>query len=504
MSAITSADDVPEPASAGTTEPLGHPGEAARRAEIDESCRPVVLFYASSGVLWLLVGSALALLASIKLHTPGFLDDWDWLTFGRVRPAHLNTMIYGWASLTGIGILLWLEARLCRVTLPLGPLLFATGLIWNAGVLLGTIDILAGNGTSVEWLEFRPQWALLFALCFVPVILASVWMLGTRQAGHIYVSQWYLFGAVLWFPFLYVFGNLTIHLGYVRGVVQASANWWFAHNVLGLWLTPIGLASAYYLIPKVIGRPIYSYHLSILGFWTLALFYNWAGSHHLVGGPVPAWLVTVGIVGSLMMFIPVITVALNHHMTMVGNFRFLRTSPTLRFTVFGAMSYTVVSVQGSLQAVRSINEVSHFTHYTVAHAHLGVYAFYTMIAFGALYYILPRITGTEWSSARLIRVHFWCTAVGMVLYWVGLSIGGWEQGRQMNDASIPFLDIVAMTIPYLWSRSVAGILLTIGHVAFAILLWRMLNGRGSGRPGPTLFQSFSFRRSSDAGTGGAA
>ena len=121
-------------------------------------------------------------------------------------------------------------------------------------------------------------------------------------------------------------------------------NWWFAHNVLGLWLTPIGLASAYFFIPKVIGRPVHSYHLSLLGFWSLALFYNWAGTHHLIGGPLPAWVITVGIVGSLMMFVPVITVAINHHLTMVGNFHYLKTSPTLRFVVFGAMSYTVVTV----------------------------------------------------------------------------------------------------------------------------------------------------------------
>src|SRR5262249_5230185 len=198
----------------------------------------------------------------------------------------------------------------------------------------------------------------------------------------------YLFGAVFWFPWLYTVANLLLLYEPVRGVVQASVNWWYGHNVLGLWFTPIGLAAAYYLIPKVIGRPIYSYYLSIIGFWALALFYSWAGAHHLIGGPLPAWLITVSVVGSVMMFIPVGVVALNHHMTMVGHFDALRYSPTLRFVVLGAMSYTAVSVQGSFEALRTMNEVVHFTHYTIAHAHLGLYAFFTMIMFGSMYYIV--------------------------------------------------------------------------------------------------------------------
>ena len=468
-------------------------GEALTLSEIDGSCRWPVGLLITSGVFWLLVGSALALAASIKMHTPGFLDDWSWLTFGRVRPTHLNTMIYGWASMTGMGILLWLQARLCRVRLPFGWLLVVTGVVWNALVLAGSIAILAGYGTSVEWLEFPYRVALFFFPVGGVIGLTSMFMFIDRRSEHIYITQWYLFGAVLWFPVLYFVANHFIHRGWATGVVQASANWWFAHNVLGLWMTPIGLGTAYYLIPKIIGRPIHSYYLSILGFWTLALFYNWAGTHHLIGGPIPAWLVTVGIVGSIGMFVPVITVAINHHMTMVGNFHYLKTSPTLRFVVYGAMCYTAVSVQGSLQALRSINEVSHFTHYTIAHAHLGVYAFYTMIAFGAVYYIMPRLTGHEWASARLIKVHFWATGVGMAIYWIGLSWGGWFQGKMMNNPDVPFLDIVAYTVPFLWSRSFAGVLMTIGHVAFAILVVRMIYRTRKHGVGPTLFMPAQSR-----------
>ena len=163
--------------------------------------------------------------------------------------------------------------------------------------------------------------------------------------------------------------------------------------MLGTFFTPIGLAAIYYIIPKVLGRPVYSYYLSILGFWSLALFYNWAGAHHIIGGPVPAWLTTVSIIGSMMMFIPVTTTAINFHMTMRGHFGVLRYSPSLRFVVFGAVCYTIVSAQGSIMALRVINEPTHFTHHTIGHAHLGLYAFYTMVIFGCMYYIIPRLTG---------------------------------------------------------------------------------------------------------------
>lgn len=437
----------------------------------------MLTWYVSS-VVWLLVGSALALVASIKMHSPGFLADWAWLTFGRVRPAHLIIVSYGWASMSGMGTMLWLMARLCRRPLAWGPAIVTAGLAWNVLVLIGIIQILAGQGTSIEWLEFPPWVSLPLGLVFVGLIGWTVKMLVTRREKNLYVSQWYLLGAAIWFPILYVAATILLHSPAAVGVAKGTANWWFAHNVLGLWLTPIGLASAYYFIPKVIGRPIHSYYLSLIGFWSLALFYNWAGTHHLIGGPVPAWLVTVGTVGSMMMFVPVVAVAVNHHLTMVGHFGHLKTSPTLRFVVFGAMSYTVVSVQGSLSALRSVNEVTHFTHYTVAHAHLGAYAFFSMIAFGSMYYVIPRLIDREWVSSRLIKLHFWTTAVGILMYFGGLTVGGWIQGMMMNQPDVPFIEIVQKMIPYLWSRSVAGTLMTVGHLIFAYLVWRMIRRDG--------------------------
>jgi cytochrome c oxidase cbb3-type subunit 1 len=228
----------------------------------------------------------------------------------------------------------------------------------------------------------------------------------------------------------------------------------------------MGLAAAYYLIPKIIGRPVYSYQISLLGFWGLALFYSQVGIHHLIGGPVPTWLVSLSIVTSVMMFLPVLAVAVNHHMTVGQNWSAVKKSPTLQFIVFGAMMYTVVSAQGSLMALRSVNQVTHFTHYTIGHAHLGVYGFFSFIAFGACYFMVPRLLAKDWPHPRLIKLHFWSAVIGISIYVIGLSIGGVIQGQMMMNSTVSFSESVAATKPYLWARSVGGVLMTLSHCIF--------------------------------------
>ena len=475
---------------------------AAERRAIDASCRGPVLWFLLSGTAWLLLGSVLGILTAIKFTHPEFLGNLAVLSFGPLRMAHLNAVAYGWMSMAAVAVGIWLMCRLSRAELLHPTMLKAACVIWNIGVFAGVSGIIRGQATSVEWLEF-PRYAPPFLIAALAIVVA--WTVATfsrRREYHIYVSQWYILGALFWMPWLYTVANFMIHWVPVTGVVQAGTNWWFAHNVLGLWLTPIGLGAAYYFIPKVIGRPIYSYHLSLIGFWTLALFYAWAGMHHLIGGPIPAWLATASVVGSMMMFIPVIAVAVNHHLTMIGHFRVLRYSPTLRFVVFGSISYTLASFQGSIEALKSVNQTTHFTDYTVGHAHLGVYAFFSMIMFGSAYYIVPRLTGREWASPGLIALHFWSSALGITVYFVALTIGGWFQGQMLNDPSVLFADIVRYLEPYRFARTVGGSLMTVGHVCFALLL--LINICGWSRPALGR-QNFTDTRTHElAGVGGAA
>lgn len=472
------------------------PGNQVLLSVIDRSMRAPALFFVGSAVLWLLIGTLFALIASFKMHTPEFMADAPWWTFGRVRSAHLNAMIYGWANNVAFAVGLWLMARLCRAPILNGSLLFIAGAFWNFGVTVGIWGILTGEMTSVEWIEMPTTVVPLLAISYALVAVWGITSFRYRRGDHVYVSQWYILGALFWFPWLYLIAQTMILFAPARGTVQAITNWWFAHNVLGLWLTPMGLAASYYLIPKVLGRPIHSYYLSVLGFWSLALFYNWAGVHHLIGGPIPVWLQTAGIIGSVMMVIPVIVTAINLHLTAVDHPREVWRSPTLRFTVFGAMSYTLVSLAGSAMALRDVNVVTHFTHFTVGHAHHGVYAFYTMVMFGAVYFMLPRMVGREWPSALMIKVHFWCCALGIGMMVVALHVGGWMQGLALNavdENGVPvysFLQVVEQTKPWLIARSISGMALTLGHIAFAInVAWMLLGGRRDlPQTGPTLLE----------------
>lgn len=462
----------------------------AELSEIDASTKAPAIFLLGSSVLWLLLGTVFALIASFKMHQPDFLGDYEWLTFGRIRTAHLNAVIYGWSVNASFAVAIWLMARLARGVLRHTGLLFTATVFWNLGVTIGIAGILLGDSTSIEWLEFPPYAT---PLLFVAYALIGAWAIITfrfGKSGHIYVSQWYILAALFWFPWLYSVAQIMMIFSPARGTVQSLVNWWFAHNVLGLWFTPIGLGAVYYFLPKVLGKPIHSYYLSVLGFWSLAIFYNWAGVHHLIGGPVPVWVQSAGIAASFMMVVPVVVTAINHHMTMVGSFGALKTSPTLRFIVFGAVSYTLASLQGSSMALRSWNEVTHFTHYTVGHSHLGMYAFFTMVMFGAIYYILPRILLKEWPSAPLISVHFWTTAIGVIFYVVAISVGGVKQGIEMNNPDIAFIDTVKNTIQYLELRSYAGVLMTVGHIAFAVnFTWMLVKRRKVGATAPTLFRT---------------
>jgi len=454
--------------------------EAAReelldRAEADRSSAAPVLLFLLSSIVWLVVGSIVGVVVALKFTFPDWLTGSALLTFGRLRPIHLNAVIYGWLSMAGIAVMLWLLPRVLRTRLRGTWWAVTGGVIWNVAVTAGLVALAFGWTDGLEWMEIPWAIDILFVLAGGLMAVPLFATLKHRRVGHLYVSVWYFAAALVWFPILFVIGNWpNLHFG----VEHAAVNWWFAHNVLGLWLTPIGLGAAYYLIPKVLGKPIYSYSLSLVGFWALALFYSQAGIHHLIGGPVPTWLVTLSIVQSVMMVIPVIAVAINHHVTMVGHFRALRHSPTLRFVVAGAMMYTAVSLTGSLQSLRSVNQLVHFTHYTVGHAHMGVYAFASMIVFGAIYFLVPRVTAREWPRPALISWHFWLSFLGVGLYVVALTIGGVLQGLAMMDPDLPFIESVRVTLPYLHARSVGGAMMTAGHLVFAYHVAVLVLGRG--------------------------
>lgn len=430
---------------------------------IDRAARGPVLVMISSGLFWLLLGSVFGLMASMKMHFPDWLVNEAAFTFGRARTLHLNMVAYGWLSMTGIGVAMFITGRMFHTALRMPRLVYVGAVFWNIALCGGAWAIASGWSDGEEWLEIPWQWDILLAIgaaCFVVPLVNTA---RHRNVHHIYVTGWYYFAALCWFPILFLIANIPF---LYSGAQEATVNWWFAHNVLGLWLTPLGVGAAYYLIPKITGQPIYSYAVSLLGFWGLALFYSQVGIHHLIGGPVPTWLVTLSVVHSVMMFIPVIAVAINQYVTVGRNLWALRDSVPLRFVALGAVSYTAASFQGSLEALRSVNSITHFTHYTVGHAHLGVYGFVSFVLFGAVYYLAPRITGRAWPWPKAMSLHFWLVVLGFTIYFLALSIGGWLQGMAMLDGNRPFSDSVILTIPYLQARSLGGGMMVAGHFIF--------------------------------------
>lgn len=440
-------------------------------AQFDQSGKIPVLLSFGIAIVWLLLGTLFGDISSFKFDYPDLLTSQSYLTFGRLRPAHLNTMVYGWASTAMFGVSMWMMPRLCRVKLQWVGGAVCGVIVWTIGVAIGIGLLLAGQGDGMEWLELDRFAADPLLIIGASLVGASIWKtLLARTVHHLYVSVWYVAASFPWFLIIFTAGNLPVY----QGIESAAVNWFYAHNALGLWLTTINLGLIYYLLPKIIGRPIYSYWLSLIGFWGLALFYALNGMHHLIGGPLPSWMIATSITASIMMVIPVVAVGINQHMTIVGRFGAMRYSPALTLIVIAAMSYTAVSLQGILTALVSVNRITHFTHWTIAHSHLGLYMFVTLSLFGGIYYILPRLIGREWPSRTLIRSHILFVGSGMVLYVVALGIGGVLQGLQLLDTASTFEASVQATKPWLLLRSFAGILITVGHLSFVYHILKLL------------------------------
>jgi len=466
MSAPASLSLTPERSPAVSATPVEE--KRLEAPEIDASCRGPLLFVFTCGIAWLVIGLLLALISSIKLHAPGFLANCACLTLGRVRPAGINAVLYGFASQTGIGVLLWMMCRLGGTRIAFQNTLAIATALWNLGVAAGILGILGGGSTGFEWLEM-PHYAS--SILFVSYTLTGFSTLSAfyfRREPSLYVSQWYLLTALFWFPWIYSAANLLLVVFPVRGVVQSIIDAWFTSNFLGLWLAPIGLGIIFYFIPKLSRRPLYSSTLAAFGFWTYAFFASWTGFAKLVGGPVPAWMASTGIVANVFLLVPLLSMVMNWHLTLRGTYPKARTDVTLRFLVFSAASFVVATLMNILLSLREVNAVTHLTYVEAAQVQLAVLGFVGMALLGSLYYIVPRLMQIEWPSARTVKIHFLCSAGGIGLIFVALTLGGLVQGFGINNPTAPFINVVKSTIPFVGLATLGQLVLLIGQV---VLLW---------------------------------
>ncbi len=418
-----------------------------------------MLFFGSA-LFWLVVGSLLAFVASWKLIHPGFLDGISWLTYGRIQPAAENALIYGWASQAGIGAGLWLLARLGRTVLNQSKLLITAAIFWNLGVLLGLCGIVGGMSTSIEGLEFPAFASGILLVAFACIGIWSLVLLRDRSSSGLYVTQWYLLAAFLWFPWFYATANLLLVVNPVQGSAQAPIAWWFGSNLIWLWLAPLALASAYYVIPQTQGRSIRAYPWSILAFWGVAFLGGWSGTRSLIGGPVPAWLVSAGVAASILLVIPVILIGINTFGTVSGPVK----GPALSFTIFGLVCMAAAVAQNALAPILSV--VTQFSDYVTGQSVLVLLGFITMSLFGAMYFIIPRLTGEEFCPVGT-GWHFWLVATGIGLSVASLCLGGLIQGFALSDPGVTFLTSLNLVQPFRFLSTIGDLIFFLGCLSFA-------------------------------------
>ncbi len=454
-------------------------------AMVDRSVRVPVLLFFGSALTWLLVSLSLSLVAAVKMHEPHFLSGYAFDTYGRVRPAATNALLYGWLSSAGIGVGLWLTARLSRTRLAQSGFVIAAWALWNLGISLGTFGILNGESTSFEWLEYPRYVSVLLVIAYAFIAVWTLLMFNARPRGeNVFISQWYVLTAFLWFPWVYATANLFMLFLPVQASAQIPVNWWFVHNLSGLWFTPLALAAAYYLVPRIIGQPIHAYPLAFIGFWTLVFFSGWRGGQSLIGGPVPAWIVSVGIGAAILTLIPLLIIGNNLLGTLHKRSDALRWSPSLQFIYVSVLALIGGGVMSILLATRTVSRSLHFTLVEVAGSELILYGFVSMAFFGAIYYITPRLTGWDWASHGLIRVHFWLTLAGLGISLCMLIVAGVLQGYGLTDPKMPVPSTVQMIVPLLVTRTLAVATMLLGTLPLAISFGLNLLHAG-GRPLPT-------------------
>jgi cytochrome c oxidase cbb3-type subunit 1 len=457
------------------------PGAAASAphvpvAQIDASCRWPLLFFFAKAVGWLVVGTVLLLIASIKLHGGGMLAGLAWLSLGRVRPAAMDAILYGFACQAAFGVLLWLVCRLGRTVLTGGGAILTAGFIWNFTVFCGVLGVLGGASTGFIWLEM-PRWtAPVFFITYAIIGAGALFTFRSRREGTLYVSQWYVLAALFWFPWIFSAATLLLLYLPARGVLQAAVNAWYTSNFSNFWLTPVGLAVIFYFIPKITGRPLYSRGLAAFGFWIFLFVANWTGLTPLVGGPLPAWMISASIGANFVLILPIICVAMNWYQTLCasGDCKRALHDTALRYVLFGAVCYLMSSAEGILLGTRAVSVITRFTYVEMACSHLALLGFVGMTLLGAIYYIVPRLVQAGWPSAKLVRVHFNWSAIGIAVYFLALTMAGLIQGFKLNDPAVPVMNAVRASVPFIGIATLALLAVVVGQVAFLINLCSLL------------------------------
>ncbi len=489
--AVGTLDGTAIAAGAGTHE------VAAPRVDYDDR---VVRQFAIMTVVWGIVGMLVGVIIAAQLLLPQLNFDLPWITYSRLRPLHTNAVIFAFGGSAVFACSYYIVQRTCHARLFLPKLAEFTFWGWQLVILFAAISLPMGWTTSKEYAELEWPIDLLITVVWVAYAVVFFGTLATRKVKHIYVANWFFAAYIITIAVLHIVNSAEIPVTLTKsysaysGVTDAMVQWWYGHNAVGFFLTAAFLGLMYYFVPKQAGRPIYSYRLSIVHFWTLISIYMWAGPHHLHYTTLPDWLQTLGMVFSLILLAPSWGGMINGIMTLSGAWHKLRTDPILKFLIVSLSFYGMSTFEGPMMSIKTVNALSHYTDWTIGHVHSGALGWVAMVTVGSLYALIPRLYGqTRMWSIRLIDVHFWTTTIGIVLYVASMWIAGVMQGlmwRATNaDGTLTytFVEALKATYPYYAVRLVGGTLVLAGMFIMAYNVARTIGQRGmavAGDPAP--------------------
>ncbi len=444
-----------------TSSSVSTPQPAELTARIDASCR-VLLLPILAALVWVLLSSLLALLTSVKLHSPTLLANCSWLTYGHTRPAANDAFVYGFASQAGLAIALWMLCRLGRTTLVgVGPIAIAS-LFWNLGVAVGLIGIFTGHTTGFDWLEFPTAGSGILIASYAVLGICALLTFKARRNAELYPSQWYILAALFWFPWLYTTARMLLVWFPVRGVMQLAVSGWFANGLFTLWLASLALAVLFYFIPKLVGAPLHSRTLAVFGFWSLAVFGCWAGFYR--GLPLPMWMINVGLAATAILLVPLLAVVSNLWLTLGEGSN--AKAPLLGFF---KVSLIFFALAGVFAVFAAFVPQLRLTLFGEGLEQLALYGFVGLALFGAVHYVVPKLTGVE--SNCCVGANCWGTFVGILIYSGAFIVGGMVQQKKLISG-VPFADVMAFTKMPIRLSTLGLLLIVVGNAA---ILFRVVS-----------------------------
>ena len=421
-------------------------------------------------VIWGVIGMGVGVYIASELAWPFLNFDIPQITFGRLRPVHTTLVIFGFGGSALFATSYYIVQRTCQTRLFNDTLANFTFWGWQVAIALSAISYMAGYTQAREYAEMIWPIDILIAVTWVAYLVVFVMTLLRRSQPHIYVANWFFVAFILATALLHIFNNMAVPVSLFSlesyslhaGVQDAMTQWWYGHNAVGFFLTAAFLGMMYYFVPKQAGRPVYSYRLSIIHFWALIFLYMWVGAHHLHWTALPDWTSSLAATFSILLLLPSWGGMINGIMTLSGAWERLRTDPVIRFMIVSLSFYGMATFEGPLMSLKSINALSHYTDWTIGHVHSGTLGWVSMITFGSLYHMVPRLYETKMYSAKLMFTHFWLATIGIVLYITSMWVAGIGQGLMLRafdeygNLAYTFVETVSfLHTPYVW-RAIGG------------------------------------------------